>query len=162
LELYNDEQTIFSSGSNSDVHNQYQVYVIIDETTEELNANNNPIIKQNVRRGANHIARGDTVETVAARVKVQPTTVEWDTIKAALNNGAAIPVNAGREVLPGYHYALHWQSQQLEKEKSKIRRRQESVSVARKAFLSRVQQRVTYQQRQASQAQLSGGQSRAR
>jgi hypothetical protein len=44
LELYSDEQTIFSSGSSSDVHNQYQVYAIIDETSEELDANNNPII----------------------------------------------------------------------------------------------------------------------
>jgi hypothetical protein len=44
LELYSDEQTIFSSSSSSGVHNKYQVYAIIDETSEEFNANNNPII----------------------------------------------------------------------------------------------------------------------
>jgi hypothetical protein len=34
----------------------------------------------------------------------------------------------------GYHYVLHWQSQQLEKEKSEMRKRQESVSAASKAY----------------------------
>jgi hypothetical protein len=57
-----------------------------------------------------------------------------DTIKAAVNNGVAIPVDARREVLLGYHYALHWQAKQVEKEKSEIRRRRESVSAASKAF----------------------------
>jgi hypothetical protein len=48
---------------------------IIDETSEEYDANNNPIINPgNVRRGANHMAEGDTKETVAAKVKVQLTT----------------------------------------------------------------------------------------
>jgi hypothetical protein len=61
LELYDDEQTIFSSGSNGDVHSQYQVYAIIDDTSEELDGNNNPIINPaNVRRGENHMAEGDT------------------------------------------------------------------------------------------------------
>jgi hypothetical protein len=36
----------------------------------------------------------------------------------------------------GYHYALHRQSQQLEKDKIEIRKRQESVSIASKAFLA--------------------------
>jgi hypothetical protein len=68
LELYNDEQTILSSGSSGDVHSQYQVYAIIDDTSEEFDANNNPIINpENVMR---HMAEGDTEETVASRVKV--------------------------------------------------------------------------------------------
>jgi hypothetical protein len=53
------------------------------------------------------MAKGDTKETMAARIKVQLTTAEWDTIKATINTGADIPVNARREVLLGYHYALH-------------------------------------------------------
>jgi hypothetical protein len=102
LELYNDEQTIFSSGFSEDIHSQYQVYAIIDETSKELDTNNNPIINpENVRRGANHMAEGDTEETVATRVKVQLTTAEWDTIKATVNNRVAIPINARREVLLG-------------------------------------------------------------
>jgi hypothetical protein len=51
-----------------------------------------------------------------------------------VNNGAAIPIDARREVLLGYHYTLHRQVQQLEKEKSKIRKRRESVSTASKSF----------------------------
>jgi hypothetical protein len=68
------------------------VYAIIDETSEELDANNNPIINpENVRRGANHMAEGDTEEIVAARVKVQLTTAEWDTIKATIIIGQLYP-----------------------------------------------------------------------
>jgi hypothetical protein len=53
LELYDDEQTIFSSGSNRDGHCQYQVYAIIDDSSEELDGNNNPISNlANVRIGA--------------------------------------------------------------------------------------------------------------
>jgi delta 1-pyrroline-5-carboxylate dehydrogenase len=118
LELHSEEQTTLSSGSNSDANNQYQVYAIIDDTLEEVDANNNPIINPgNVRRGVNHMAEADTEETIAARVKVQLTPEEWDTIRAVVNNGAAIPIDARREVLLGYHYALHRQAQQLQKEK---------------------------------------------
>jgi hypothetical protein len=38
LELYDDEQTIFSSSSNRDIHSQYQVYAIIDERQKNLMA----------------------------------------------------------------------------------------------------------------------------
>jgi hypothetical protein len=80
--------------------------------------NNNPVINPgNVRRGANHVAEGDTEETIATRVKVQLPPEEWDTIRAAVNSGAAIPVDARREVILGYHYALHRQAHQLEKGK---------------------------------------------
>jgi hypothetical protein len=57
------------------------------------------------------MAEGDTEETIAARVKIQLTTAEWGTIKAAVNNRAAIHVDARREVLLGYHYAIHRQAQ---------------------------------------------------
>jgi hypothetical protein len=135
LELYDDVQAIFSLGSNGDVHSQYHVYAIIGDSLEELDGNNNPIINPaNVRRGANHMEEGDTTESIANRVKAQLTLAEWETIKAAVNNDAAIPIDARREVLLGYHYALHRQSQQLEKEKSEIRKRRESVSVASKAY----------------------------
>jgi hypothetical protein len=84
------------------------VYAIIDDTSEELDANNNPIINpENIRKGANHMAEGETAETMAARVKIQLTIVEWDTIRATVNNGAAMPIDARREVLLGYPYTLH-------------------------------------------------------
>jgi hypothetical protein len=59
------------------------------------------------------MAKGETTETVAARVKVQLTTAEWETIRATVNNGAAIPTEASKEVVKEYHYALHRQEQQL-------------------------------------------------
>jgi hypothetical protein len=59
LEIYDNEKGIFCLGSNGDVHSQYQVYAIIDDTSEELDGNNNPIINPaNVKRGANHMAEG--------------------------------------------------------------------------------------------------------
>jgi hypothetical protein len=42
-ELYDDEQATFSLGSSRGINNQYQVYAIIDETSEEFDNNNNPI-----------------------------------------------------------------------------------------------------------------------
>jgi hypothetical protein len=50
LELYSDEQTIFSSGSSHDLSSQYQVYATIDDTSEEFDDKNNPIINpENIR-----------------------------------------------------------------------------------------------------------------
>jgi hypothetical protein len=80
------------------------------------------------------MAEGEIVEIVVARVKMQLTAVEWDTIRTTVNNGPAIPVDARREVLLGYHYALDRQAQHLMQEKSEIRKMRESVSVASKAF----------------------------
>jgi hypothetical protein len=112
LELYGDEQKIFSYGSNRGISNKYQVYAIIDNTLEEFDNNNNPIINpQNIRRGAKHMAKGETAETVMARVKIQLTAAEWETIRTSVNNGGVIATEASREVLLGYHYALHRQAQ---------------------------------------------------
>jgi hypothetical protein len=113
LELYDDDQTYFSS-SNSGVNNQYQVFAIIGDNSEEFDDNNNPVINPaNVIRGANHMAEGDTTDYVANRIKIRITVAKWETIKAAVNNDAAIPIYTRREVLLGYHYSLHRQSQHL-------------------------------------------------
>jgi hypothetical protein len=79
------------------------------------------------------MAEGDTKETMAARVKVQLTIAEWDSIKVAITTRESILVNARREVLLGYHYSQHKQSH-LENEKSEIRKSQESVSTTSKPF----------------------------
>jgi hypothetical protein len=55
-------------------------------------------------------------------------------IRATVTNEVVIPIDARREVLLEYHYALHRQAWQLEKEKSEIRKRQESGSAKSKAF----------------------------
>jgi hypothetical protein len=80
------------------------------------------------------LAEGDTADSLATRVKVQLLADEWDIIKAAIDNGAAIPVDASKDVLSGYHYALHRHARKLAKEKSKIRKRREIVSVASKSM----------------------------
>jgi hypothetical protein len=63
------------------------------------------------------MAEGDTTNSVATRAKVRRTVDNWKIIKAVVNDGAVIPIDARREVLLGYHYALYRQSKQLEREK---------------------------------------------
>jgi hypothetical protein len=134
LELPKDDQTIFSSPS-SKINHQYQVFAIIGDNSEEFNKNNNPILNPaNITRGANHLAEGDTADSLATRAKVRLSANDWKTIKAAVDNGASILVDASKEILLGYHYTLHRQSKQLEKERSEIRKRRESVSAASKAI----------------------------
>jgi hypothetical protein len=110
LKLHDDEQTILSSGSSRYASNRHQVCVIINDTSEEFNAKNNPIINpQNLERGAKHGAEGETESAVATREKVHLLATEWQMIKAAINHGAIIPANSMREVLMEYQYALHQQ-----------------------------------------------------
>jgi hypothetical protein len=110
LELHGDEQTIFSSFS-SKFDNQYQILAIIEGNSEEFDDNNNPVLNlANVTRGANHLAEGDTADSLSTRVKIWLSADEWNTIKAAIEHDTTILVDASKEVLQGYHYALHRQS----------------------------------------------------
>jgi hypothetical protein len=117
LELHEDDQTIFSSFS-SKINHQHQVFAIIGDNSEEFDDNNNPVLNPaNVTRGANHLEEGDTIDSLATRTKVRLSVDEWKTIKVAVDNSAAIPIDVSKEVLLGYHYALHRQSRQLERER---------------------------------------------
>jgi DNA polymerase III gamma/tau subunit len=134
LELHEDDQTIFSSRS-SKFDNQYQILAIIGDNSEEFDDNNNLVLNPaNVTRGANHLAEGDTAESLTTRAKIWLSANKWNTIKAAIKQDTAITVDASKEVLQGYHYALHQQSRQLAKERIKIRKRRESASAASKAM----------------------------
>jgi hypothetical protein len=107
LELHEHDQTIFSS-SSSKINHQHQVFAIIGDNSEEFDNNNNPVLNlANVTRGANHLAEGDIADSLATRAKVRLLADEWNIIKAAIDNGAAIPVDTSKEVLLSYHYALH-------------------------------------------------------
>jgi hypothetical protein len=120
LELHEDKQTTLSSYS-SKFDNQYQILPIIGDNLEEFDDNNNPVLNPaNVTRGANHLAEGDTADFLTNREKIWLSADEWNTIKAAIEHGAAIPADASKEVLLGYHYALRRQSRQLAKERSEI------------------------------------------
>jgi hypothetical protein len=130
LELYDDEQTIFSSGSSHGTSNRHQVCVIINDTSTEFDIKNNPVINsQNLERGTNNRAEGETESAVTTREKVHLTDAEWQTIKAAVNHVTVILPDSTWEVLMGYQYALHQQKKRLLQEKSKIRRRRKSTSV---------------------------------
>jgi hypothetical protein len=134
LELHEDDQTIFSSFS-SKFDNQYQILTIIRDNSVEFDDNNNPVLNPAyITRGANHLAEGDTTESLTTKAKIRLSVDEWNTIKAAIEHGTSIPVDESKEVLQGYHYALHRQSRQLAKDRSEIRKRRESVSAASKSM----------------------------
>jgi hypothetical protein len=106
LELHEDNQTTLSSCSKK-FDNQYQILAIIGDNSEEFDDNNNPVLNPaNMTRGANHLAEGDTADSLANRAKIRLSAEDWNIIKAAIEYGAAIPADASKEVLLGYHYAL--------------------------------------------------------
>jgi hypothetical protein len=70
LELHKDENSIFSS-FDSKFDNRYQVLAITEDNSEELDENNNPVLNPaNINRGANHLAEGETADSLANREKV--------------------------------------------------------------------------------------------
>jgi hypothetical protein len=106
LELHGDDETIFSS-FNSKFKNRYQVLAIVEDNSEESNENNNPVLNPaNVNRGANHLAEGETADSLASREKVRLSADEWKIIKTAVEHGVPIPTDASTNMRLGYHYAL--------------------------------------------------------
>jgi hypothetical protein len=106
LELHEDDELIFSSFNNK-FDNWYQVLAIIADNSEELDKNNNPVLNPaNVNRGANHLAEGETADSLASSEKVQLSAEEWRIIKTAMEQGMPIPTDASKNMLLGYHYAL--------------------------------------------------------
>jgi hypothetical protein len=106
LELHEDDETMFSSFNNK-LDNRYQVLAIVGDNLEEFDDNNNPLLNPaNINRGANHLAEGETADSLASREKVRLSVEEWKTIKAAVEHGVPIPTDANKNMLLGYHYAL--------------------------------------------------------
>jgi hypothetical protein len=70
LELSEDSNSIFSS-FNSNIGKQCQVLAIVGDNSEEFDENNNPVLNPaNIDRGANHLAEGETTESLATREKI--------------------------------------------------------------------------------------------
>jgi hypothetical protein len=70
LELSEDDNSIFSS-YNGKLDNRYQILAITGHNSEELDENNNPVLNPtNINRGANHLAEGETADSLATREKV--------------------------------------------------------------------------------------------
>jgi hypothetical protein len=106
LELSEDDNSIFSS-SNSKLDNRYQVLAIIGDNSEELDKNSNPVLNPaNINRGPNHLAEGETADSLTNREKVRLSVEEWRTIKTVVEHGTPIPKNSSKNMLLGYHYAL--------------------------------------------------------
>jgi hypothetical protein len=133
LELSEDGDSIFSS-FNSNIGKQCQVLAIVGDNSEEFDENNNLVINPaNIDRGANHLAEGQTVESLTAREKIRLSVDEWKIVREAVEHGTPIPSNSSRDMLFGYHYALRQQAKQLAKEKIEIQRRKDSAIAASEA-----------------------------
>jgi hypothetical protein len=133
LELSEDDNSIFPS-SNSKLDNRYQVFAITGNNLEELDENNNPVLNPaNINRGANHLAEGETTNSLTNREKVRLSVDEWRTIKIAVEHGTPIQTNSSKNMLLGYHYALRQQAKQLEKERIEIQKRRDSAIAASNA-----------------------------
>jgi hypothetical protein len=87
----------------------------------------NPV---NINRGANHLAEGETADSLATRVKVRLSEDEWRTINRVVEHGMPIPTNSSQNMLLGYHYALRQQAKQLAKERIEIQKRKDSAIAA--------------------------------
>jgi hypothetical protein len=137
LELSEDDDSIFSSFS-SKIGKQCRVFAITGDNSEELDENNNPVLNPaNIDRGANHLAEGQTADSLANGEKIRLSVDEWRAIRTAVDYGTPIPPNSSKDMLLGYHYALRQQAKQLAKEKIEIQKRKDSAiatsSAARRA-----------------------------
>jgi hypothetical protein len=120
LELSEDDNSILSS-YNSKLDNRYQILTITGDNSEELSENNNPVLNPaNINIGANHLAEGETADSLATREKVRLSVDKWRTIKIAIEHSTPIPTNSSKNMLLGYHYTLRQQAKQLAKERIEI------------------------------------------
>jgi calcineurin-like phosphoesterase family protein len=70
IKLHEDDETIISNFNNK-FDNRYQVLAIVGDNSKEFDKNNNPVLNlANVNRGANHLAEGETADSLASREKV--------------------------------------------------------------------------------------------
>jgi hypothetical protein len=83
-ELHEDEMIIWYSEPAKIIRSHYQMCAIINETSEEFDKENNPVVNPaNLARGFKYRVEADTDETVAARVKICLTSAGWEIIKIA-------------------------------------------------------------------------------
>jgi hypothetical protein len=146
LELSEDDNSIFSS-HNGKLDNRCQILAIIEDNSEELDDNNNPVLNPaNINRGANQLAEGETADSLIAREKVQLSVDEWRIIKIAVEQGMLIPTNFSKNMLLGYHYVLRQQAKQLAKERIEIQKRKD-LAIAASDVAHKAQSDASYTNR---------------
>jgi hypothetical protein len=70
LELSEDSNSIFSSFKGN-IGKQCQVLAIVGDNSEEFDENDNPVLNPaNIDRGTNHLAEGQTPESLTTREKI--------------------------------------------------------------------------------------------
>jgi hypothetical protein len=130
LELHEDENSIFSS-FDSKFDNWYQVLAITEDNSEEFDKNNNSVLNPaNINRGANHLAEGETADSLVNREKIRLSVDEWKIIKTVVEHCTPIRNNASKNMLFGYNYALRQQSKLLAKERIEVQKRKDSAIAA--------------------------------
>jgi hypothetical protein len=144
LELSEDSNSIFSS-FNSDIGKNCQVLAIVGDNSKEFDENNNPVLNPaNIDRGANHLAEGETAESLATREKIRLSVDEWRIIREAVEKGTSVPSNSSKDMLLGYHYALRQQAKQLAKEKSRDTKEERLSHCSLQRRSQSTQRRITY------------------
>jgi hypothetical protein len=110
-----DKSRDFASGSSGVSRSIHQLCVIITEATEEENnhAGNEGIDMQVDKLRSNGKKEKEKVHVSAG---------EWRMIMSAINHGTDVPADSIREVLMGYHYALHQRRKKLRQEIDMIMR----------------------------------------
>jgi hypothetical protein len=143
LELHEDNQTTLSSCS-SKFDNQYQILAIIGDNSEEFDDNNNPVLNPaNVTRGANHLAEGDTADSLKNREKIWLSADEWNTIKATIEHDAVIPADASKEVLLGITTPFDDNQDSCQK-KNQNTKKEGLSNCSKRSSAQSAQQRITY------------------
>jgi hypothetical protein len=113
LEIQDDEPTIFFSEPYYSNNTCSQVYATIEEASKDLDSANNAMTDPTkLKRGSKYIETDEA--TIATREKNRLIAIEWTTIRAAINGTTHIPLDASREVLMGYQYALYRQGRRLQ------------------------------------------------
>jgi hypothetical protein len=106
---------------NSDVSKRvHQLCVIITEAEEENNIEGS----KGVDRQVDKIKENNKME----KEKVHVSAGEWRIIMSAINHGTEVPEGSRREVLMGYHYALHQHRKKLREERDMFFQDNNSVS----------------------------------
>jgi hypothetical protein len=81
LELSEDSNSILSSFKGN-IGKQCQVLAIVRDNSEEFDKNDNPVLNPaNIDRGANHLAEGQTPESLTTREKIRLSVDEWRIIR---------------------------------------------------------------------------------